>query len=178
MLHLQHCHSSPPLLLAYSSVYKQERSLFPSGFRDFEVNELLELKIRRRNGSFGAVAAAKKDSEFEVDPDEAREALRKLDEQLLSLSKKKVDPPKIRAVDLKQSTSRVNEETSEISGSFLASVATVLLVFSIFYNVLFLTVIKPSIDEGKWVFTTGSTEADQEAILQQLSSSPEIPVVP
>lgn len=70
--------------------------MFPSGFRVFEVNELLELKIERRNGSFGAVAAVEKDSEFEVDPDEAREALRKLDEQLLSLSKKQANQPKIR----------------------------------------------------------------------------------
>lgn len=84
----------------------------------------------------------------------------------------------ISAVDLKQATSRVNEETPEISGSFLYSAATVLLVFSIFYNVLFLTVIKPSIDGGKWVFATSDTEAGQETILQQSSSSPEIPAFP
>lgn len=42
------------------------------------------------------VEAVEKDSEFEIDPDKAREALRKLDEQLQTLSEKQIDPPKIR----------------------------------------------------------------------------------
>ncbi|XP_073269668.1 uncharacterized protein [Primulina huaijiensis] len=167
MIHLRHS----PLLLPYSSGYKQEILIIPYGFRVFEVKEL---KMKRRNGCFRAV---EKDSEFEFDPDKAREALRKLDEQLLSLSKKQVDPPKIRAVDLKQATSRVTEEAPEISGSFLASAATVLFIFGIFYNVLFLTVIKPSIDGEKSVFAPSNTEADEETVLQQMHSSPEIPVV-
>ncbi|KAK6138327.1 hypothetical protein DH2020_027911 [Rehmannia glutinosa] len=58
-------------------------------------NELLGLKKSRRNGSLNAV---EKDSEFEFDPDKAREALRKLDEQLQSLSEKQVNPPKFRVI--------------------------------------------------------------------------------
>lgn len=43
------------------------------------------------------VHAVEKDSQhFEVDPDKAREALQKLDQQLQSLSQKQIKPPKIR----------------------------------------------------------------------------------
>lgn len=51
---------------------------------------LLRFKKSKRNN------AADRESEFETDPEKAREALRKLDEQLQSLSTKKVSPPKIR----------------------------------------------------------------------------------
>ncbi|KAH6807076.1 hypothetical protein C2S51_028184 [Perilla frutescens var. frutescens] len=87
--------------------------------------------------------AVEKDSEFEVDPDEAREALRKLDEQLQSFSTKQVGTPKFRAADYSQSSSQAEEE---ISGSFWAYAASLLLLFTIFYNILFITIIKPSID--------------------------------
>lgn len=50
-------------------------------------------KNRRR---IRLVAAVEKDSEFEIDPEKAREALRKLDDQLQTLSQKQIDPPKIR----------------------------------------------------------------------------------
>lgn len=49
----------------------------------------MNLDSRRRQ-------AVERESEFEVDPDKAREALRKLDQQLESLSQKQLDPrPKI-----------------------------------------------------------------------------------
>jgi len=41
---------------------------------------------------------------------------------------------------------QMKDENIEISGSFLAFTAFSLFAFSIFYNILFLTVIKPSID--------------------------------
>ncbi|RVW85440.1 hypothetical protein CK203_039041 [Vitis vinifera] len=41
---------------------------------------------------------------------------------------------------------QMREEPVELSGSFLAYSALALLIFTIFYNVLFLTVIQPSID--------------------------------
>lgn len=43
------------------------------------------------------VHAVEKDSQqFEIDPDKAREALKKLDQQLQDLSKKQVTPPKLK----------------------------------------------------------------------------------
>ncbi|OMO81694.1 hypothetical protein CCACVL1_12287, partial [Corchorus capsularis] len=57
-------------------------------------------KANRRKGlssSSWVVHAVEKDSEqFEVDPEKAKEALQKLDQQLQTLSKKQVNSPKIR----------------------------------------------------------------------------------
>ncbi|MCD7473426.1 hypothetical protein HAX54_015290 [Datura stramonium] len=100
----------------------------------------------RRRRKIRLVEAVEKDSEFEVDPDKAREALRKLDEQLQSLSQKQIDPPKIRATDVTRASSQVTEDASNLEGSFLTSLAFGLLLFTIFYNILFTTVIKPAID--------------------------------
>lgn len=71
-----------------SSTSQKRKPMYLSGI------ELLGLQNSNRNG--WAVNGAGKDSEFEVDPDKAREALRKLDEQLQSLSNKQINPPKIR----------------------------------------------------------------------------------
>ncbi|KAJ7959759.1 Protoheme IX farnesyltransferase [Quillaja saponaria] len=98
--------------------------------------------------SYSTIRAIKKDSQqFEVDPEKAREALQKLDQQLQSLSNKQVSSPKIRASDVKLTREKMSEELdTEYSGSFLAYSAVALVLFTIFYNVLFYTVIKPSID--------------------------------
>ncbi|KAL6341156.1 hypothetical protein AAG906_032272 [Vitis piasezkii] len=88
-----------------------------------------------------------KDSQqFEVDPDKAREALQKLDQQLQSLSQKQVTPPRKTASNQNLAGDQMREEPVKLSGSFLAYSALALLIFTIFYNVLFLTVIQPSID--------------------------------
>lgn len=50
------------------------------------------------------------------------------------------------ATELKQWSYEGGEEDSDISGSFWAYAAAFLLLFTIFYNIFFLTVIKPSID--------------------------------
>jgi len=50
------------------------------------------------------------------------------------------------ASDLDQPPVQMREETPEFSVSFLAYSAFALLIFTIFYNLLFITVIKPSID--------------------------------
>ncbi|PIN05936.1 hypothetical protein CDL12_21514 [Handroanthus impetiginosus] len=81
----------------------------------------------------------------------------------------------IAAVDLKQSSLREEGETSEISGSFLAYLASALLLFTIFYNVLFLTVIKPSIDEGEPVLPASMNKDSQEVAL---SRREELPIGP
>ncbi|KAK6138406.1 hypothetical protein DH2020_027880 [Rehmannia glutinosa] len=170
MLHLRHCNSLPLQIPSSSSINKQKKLIFLGD------NECLGLKKSRRNGSLNAVG---KDSEFEFDPDKAREALRKLDEQLQSLSEKQVNPPKFRAMDLNQSNLREKEETSEKSGSFWAYAVSGLLVFTIFYNIIFLTVIKPSID-GPEPDQSASMfiEAQEVGPTQQLSRSTELPVGP
>lgn len=105
---------------------------------------------RRRRSSASSVStvhAVDKDSQqFEVDPDKAREALQKLDQQLQSLSQKQVTPPRKTASNQNLAGDQMREEPVELSGSFLAYSALALVVFTIFYNVLFLTVIQPSID--------------------------------
>ncbi|KAK2967820.1 hypothetical protein RJ640_027714 [Escallonia rubra] len=102
---------------------------------------------RRRPNFYPPCRAVERDSEFEVDPDKAREALRKLDQQLQSLSEKQVSTPKIRASDLDRVT---RDQTSEVDGAefegSLGYIAFGLILFTIFYNVLFFTVIQPSID--------------------------------
>lgn len=88
----------PQALLPLSLITKRCRNIPVPGFGlvggDVEVpgkrvRRFTNLDSRRRR-------AVERESEFEVDPDKAREALRKLDQQLESISQKQVDPrPKI-----------------------------------------------------------------------------------
>lgn len=50
------------------------------------------------------------------------------------------------ATDVTRASSQVTEGTRDLEGSFLTSLAFGLFVFTIFYNILFITVIKPAID--------------------------------
>ncbi|KAL2535807.1 uncharacterized protein Fot_17268 [Forsythia ovata] len=162
MLNLQHSISPPAIASSSFHNNKQQKSVSLCGFRIWGSDEL---KKSRR-----IVNAVEKDSEFEVDPDKAREALKKLDEQIQSLSKKQVVPPKIRASSLGRTSRQIKEETTDFSGSFLGYAAFALLVFTIFYNVIFLTVIKPSVDGPEPVLdTTAMNEAEEPESLQQLS---------
>ncbi|XVF04729.1 hypothetical protein REPUB_Repub05bG0110200 [Reevesia pubescens] len=115
------------------------------------------------------VHAMEKDSDqqFEVDREKAKEALQKLDQQLQTLSKKQVSTPKIRASDVKISRDKTVDDSPEISGSFLPYLTVGLLVFTIFYNVLFYSVIKPSIDGPESAPEASSqTESRGAAVLQ------------
>ncbi|KAL2510835.1 Nuclear transcription factor Y subunit A-1 [Abeliophyllum distichum] len=162
MLNLQHSISPPAIASSSFHNNKQQKSVSLCGFRIWGSDEL---KKRRR-----ILNAVEKDSEFEVDPDKAREALKKLDEQIQSLSKKQVVPPKIRASSLGRTSRQMKEETTDFSGSFLGYVAFALLVFTIVYNVIFLTVIKPSVDGPEPVLDTPTVnEAEEPESLQQLS---------
>ncbi|KAL7615071.1 hypothetical protein Lser_V15G05652 [Lactuca serriola] len=92
--------------------------------------------------------AVESDSEFEFDADKAREALRNLDLQLDLISQKQTNPvPKIKASNPSPYGTTV-EATKDLpdTGSFLPYAAFGLLIFSIFYNILFINVIKPSVD--------------------------------
>ncbi|KAL9319975.1 hypothetical protein ACSQ67_011814 [Phaseolus vulgaris] len=102
---------------------------------------------------FGIVhASVKEDSQsqqYEVEPEKAREELKRLDEQMQSLSSRKrpSNAPKLKVPEVKLLTEQGNvKDQLEISDSFLGSVAGGLVLFTIFYNVLFHTVIKPAID--------------------------------
>uniref|UniRef100_A0A5B6YTL8 Uncharacterized protein n=1 Tax=Davidia involucrata TaxID=16924 RepID=A0A5B6YTL8_DAVIN len=135
-------------------------------------------ELKKRGTKFHSHRAVEKDSEFEVDPDKAREALRKLDQQLQSISQKQINPPKIRASDLNRARDEMREEVSKSYGSSLAYLAFALVVFTIFYNVIFITVIKPSIDGEEPVpATTAVREAPKAAVLQQLPSIPEVSIL-
>ncbi|XP_039052542.1 uncharacterized protein LOC120194243 [Hibiscus syriacus] len=91
-------------------------------------------------------AVEKAAEQFEVDPEKAKEALQKLDQQLQTLSNKQFSTPKIRASDVKLTRDEMVEDSPEVSGSSLAYLTVALLTFTIFYNVLFYSAIKPSID--------------------------------
>ncbi|KAI3909143.1 hypothetical protein MKW98_012880 [Papaver atlanticum] len=102
------------------------------------------------------VNAVENDSEFELNrKKKAREALKQLDNQLQSLTTT-TPPSNIRRVssslpsnlDSKADIDRdmMREPPPEYSDSFFAYSAFALLFISVFYNILFLTVIKPSID--------------------------------
>ncbi|KAL8029361.1 hypothetical protein ABFX02_14G220900 [Erythranthe guttata] len=173
MLHLRHCTCLSPN--THSSL-KKKKSIFLSGFGVSGDNELLGFKNRRRNGPLNGV---EKDSGFEVDPDKAREALRQLDEQLQSFSKRKVSPPKnIRAMDYNEPIIREREEEiSGFTGSFLVFAASGLLVFTILYNIIFFTVIKPSVDGPETVESASTImEAEKGASIKRLSKSAEFSI--
>ncbi|KAF8041184.1 hypothetical protein BT93_B3189 [Corymbia citriodora subsp. variegata] len=105
-------------------------------------------EICKGRARLAAVRAVEKDSEqFEVDQDKAREALQQLDQQLQSLSQKRTPSPKVKVSDVKLASDQMTGEVRmEISESFLSYAAGGLLLFTFLYNVLFYSVIKPSID--------------------------------
>ncbi|KAF3972306.1 hypothetical protein CMV_004165 [Castanea mollissima] len=159
-------HNNPPASLPPIPLYNKPNTLFSH----LLVHTDDAFKKRWSHpSSFSSciVHAVEKDSQhFEVDPDKAREALQKLDQQLQSLSQKQIKPPKIRASDVDLKEVQMTEEMPEISESFLANSAVALFLFTIFYNVLFITVIKPAIDGPDRVVpaTTSVVEASKDQI--------------
>ncbi|KAK9224654.1 hypothetical protein WN943_009690 [Citrus x changshan-huyou] len=119
-------------------------------------------------------------SKFEIDPEEAKRALQRLDQQLKSLSNKQISSPKIKAADVKitRGPGPAEQETLEISGSFLTNTTVALLIFTILYNVLFYTVIKPSIDGPDDIpasapdTTMATNKSPEAALVKELSPPP------
>lgn len=120
---------------------------------------------------------------FEVDRDKAREALKQLDQQIESQADEKprtfvkTSSEVVRTSSGGGSSSMdpfMFEEPPEMSGSFLTTTAFLLLAFTLFYNILFFTVIKPSMD-GPESVPEAKTDAmsDSELIQFPLSSFPE-----
>ncbi|KAI3723824.1 hypothetical protein L2E82_35583 [Cichorium intybus] len=128
--------------------------------------------------------AVERDSEFEFDPDKAREALRKLDQQLDRISQKPTTPvPKIKASSPYDTRDQSTKDLPD-TGSFLPYAAFGLLIFTIFYNILFINVIKPSID-GPEVEKSPAGLSIMKQILKaellpsiQLQQSPAVSVQP
>ncbi|XP_057515169.1 uncharacterized protein LOC130796790 isoform X1 [Amaranthus tricolor] len=104
-------------------------------------------KKRSKNHHQWRISAVERDqSKFEVDQDKARKALSELDQQIESLSTKQPNSPKIKASSIGNLAEQAKNEPPEITGSFLRYTAFFLFLFTILYNVLFVTVIKPSVD--------------------------------
>uniref|UniRef100_A0A1J3CZC3 Uncharacterized protein n=1 Tax=Noccaea caerulescens TaxID=107243 RepID=A0A1J3CZC3_NOCCA len=117
---------------------------------------------------------------FEIDRDKAREALKQLDQQIESQADKKPRPivkTSSSSSDVVRDSSNdptMFEEPPEISGSFLATSAFLLLAFTLFYNILFITAIKPSMDIPESVPEQNRAAMSESEIVQfPLSSFPE-----
>nr|GMC70068.1 rho GDP-dissociation inhibitor 1-like [Ipomoea batatas] len=125
LLHLHPCISlqKHPIFSPPSFFFNSHNKASVSAFG---VGRWEALKKSRRRGQEPPLRAAEKDSDYEVGPDKAREALRKLDEQLQSLAQKKPDPPppKIRASDVNGAPSQMTHvpEAKEITSSDLPAV--------------------------------------------------------
>ncbi|KAM1754775.1 hypothetical protein PS2_007058 [Malus domestica] len=146
-------HSKPPLSLQPFSLtsYKLKTrisELLDSGDGVCRKKNTNPLRNSSSSSSSCIVYAVENESQqFEVDPDKAREALKNLDQQLQSSSQTKFRPPKEKAPDVTFSRDRTKDEhVEEFSGSFFAITAAAVFAFTVFYNVLFYAVIKPSID--------------------------------
>ncbi|KAI7744046.1 hypothetical protein M8C21_013615 [Ambrosia artemisiifolia] len=116
-----------------------------SGFGFYKCCELTK-RGSRSDHNFIKNRAVDGDSEFEIDPDKARDALRQLDQQLDLISNKQDNPvPKIKASNPYNTRDEVTKEVQDPE-AFLPYAFFGLLVFTIFYNILFIKVIKPSVD--------------------------------
>uniref|UniRef100_M4E7U0 Transmembrane protein n=1 Tax=Brassica campestris TaxID=3711 RepID=M4E7U0_BRACM len=118
---------------------------------------------------------------FEIDRDKAREALKQLDQQIESQADEKPRTFVKTSSDVVRTSSGGSssmdpfmfEEPPEMSGSFLTTTAFLLLAFTLFYNILFFTVIKPSMDGPESVpADTIIAMSDSELVQFPLSSSP------
>ncbi|KAL8138419.1 hypothetical protein V2J09_004420 [Rumex salicifolius] len=95
------------------------------------------------------VCSVEKESQptYELDQEKALQALNELDQQFDSLLTKPVPKPKIQASKLPDTLrDQMKGEEPVFSGPSLAYGAFVLFMFTIFYNIMFYAVIKPSID--------------------------------
>ncbi|KAL5719746.1 hypothetical protein ACHQM5_012491 [Ranunculus cassubicifolius] len=115
-------------------------------------NGQMKLNTRTRANHFPLCAVDDREPDFEFDEEKARKALQKLDLELQSLSKKEITQPrkKISAPDMSSEFGRgrqtMKETMPEPSDNDLPYSAILLLGLTVLYNVIFLTIIKPSID--------------------------------
>ncbi|KAJ0084115.1 hypothetical protein Patl1_29780 [Pistacia atlantica] len=179
---LEFCTEFPGVQMLSSLLKLSTLSLSHLSFISNSPKTLASQSLLRGGGGGGGssaciVHAGEKDAQqFEIDPDEAKAALQKLDQQLQTLSRKQPRTPKIKAKDVKLTRGPTDEEMPEISGSFLTNTAFALLIFTILYNALFYGVIKPAIDGPDDVSEAPPpsmvTESPNAAVLQSLLSVP------
>ncbi|KAF8403807.1 hypothetical protein HHK36_011913 [Tetracentron sinense] len=141
----------------------------------------------KRRGQNSQLRAVEKESQFELDPEKAREALQKLDQQLQTLSEKPITPPKKRVSSSNMGTlshtsdpghSRdMRGEMPDFSGSYFAYSAFALVILSIFYNILFITVIKPSVDGPEPELAPASIALREAPYAVVRQSPPQLPEV-
>nr|GEV50785.1 chromosome partition protein like [Tanacetum cinerariifolium] len=119
----------------------------PRKVEDGEAKNIFLTKVKRGTSSqFFATRAAERESEFEIDREKAREALRKLDQQLDVMSQKQTNNvPKTKAANPYNVTDEAIKDVQD-TGSFLPLAFFALLVFTVVYNIVFIKVIKPSVD--------------------------------
>lgn len=112
---------------------------------------------------------------FQIDRDKAREALKQLDQQIESQADEKPRIISKTSSDVVRTNDPIMfEEPPEISGSFLTTSAFVLLALTLFYNILFITVIKPSMDGPESVPEENRVAmSDSDIVKFPLSSLPE-----
>lgn len=112
---------------------------------------------------------------FQIDRDKAREALKQLDQQIESQADEKPRIISKTSSDVVRTNDPIMfEEPPEISGSFLTTSAFVLLALTLFYNILFIAVIKPSMDGPESVPEENRVAmSDSDIVKFPLSSLPE-----
>ncbi|XP_013707753.2 uncharacterized protein LOC106411520 [Brassica napus] len=142
----------------------------------------MEKKKKHLNGIVRATERDDSSSQrFEIDRDKARQALKQLDQQIESQADEKPRTFVKTSSDVVRTSSGGSssmdpfmfEEPPEMSGSFLTTTAFLLLAFTLFYNILFFTVIKPSMDGPESVpADTIIAMSDSELVQFPLSSSP------
>ncbi|EOA25576.1 hypothetical protein CARUB_v10018923mg [Capsella rubella] len=112
---------------------------------------------------------------FQIDRDKAREALKQLDQQIESQADEKPRSIVKTSPDVVRTNDPIMfEEPPEMSGSFLTTSAFLLLALTLFYNILFITVIKPSMDGPESVPEENRLAmSDSDIVKFPLSSLPE-----
>lgn len=148
-------------MLSIASAYCRPRQCF------FSTSCRPRLWLQVRN-SAGGSEEKDESTQFEIDPETAREALKKLDQQFQSLSqktqpsvkseeeknKKKKSNPLLTSSDPSYIDSDVGmrrkigreQDMPELSGSFLGYSAAILLAITFLTNILFIVFVKPAFD--------------------------------
>ncbi|XP_049934423.1 uncharacterized protein LOC116256126 isoform X2 [Nymphaea colorata] len=150
----------------------------PSGCKFQTFIDYLTRRRKDRSREF-MVRSEQSDTQFEIDRVKAKEALKDLDQQLLNLSQRQ--SPKTRflssirfggpgAADIKKrepiAAGLETEDVPDVSGSYLAYIATFLVVITVLNNIAFNIFIKPSVDNKGPPPASASAKLFQEEIRQ------------
>ncbi|KMZ69851.1 hypothetical protein ZOSMA_205G00270 [Zostera marina] len=126
----------------------------------FSTSRRLRLSSQIRN-SVGGPDKEDEPTQFKIDPETTREALKKLDQQFQSLSQK--TQPSVKSEEEKNKNNSSDssyidsdmgmrrkigreQDMPEISGSFLGYSAAILLAITFLTNILFIVFVQPAFD--------------------------------